>query len=453
MPTARHMPMDDFRDICFVIMPFGVKEVWLQGRKYNVDFDQIYERLFKPAISSVQLPAKEGGGHLRPVRADQEFHSGLIDLEMFHYLEYSRFALADITGLNANVFYELGARHRARESGTAIFRHCDAAIPFDINQVKAFPYTVDPDDRLESSRGIVAKVLTDSLARNAWDSPIRRALQLQRAEPAEVEDVLLAAENATREAEFEEAHKCWIRASELDTRNPLPDLRASDYPKKHGDWDLTIRLLRQCLNKEDALDGVLNGSTYAEAYRELGIAENRRDRATYPRAGEESLRKAIHFNPEDFDAWASLGGVLRRANDETGALEAYEESVRVSRGHPYPLLMALKLRAKTTGRWSLDAKTNAEVGEAKGFRLAQVTHDPPIDPPWSHFDLAECLLYLGHGHDALEYAREGLRSCTAAWMPETFLSALEMLPDSGGLDGLNEIKSAVRERYAELGGS
>jgi hypothetical protein len=45
---------------------------------------------------------------------------------MFEYLEYSRFAVADISGLNANVFYELGARHRARESATAIFHQTGA---------------------------------------------------------------------------------------------------------------------------------------------------------------------------------------------------------------------------------------------------------------------------------------------------------------------------------------
>jgi hypothetical protein len=31
-------------------------------------------------------------------------------------------------------------RHRTRQAGTAIFRKTAAKIPFDINQVKAFPY-------------------------------------------------------------------------------------------------------------------------------------------------------------------------------------------------------------------------------------------------------------------------------------------------------------------------
>jgi hypothetical protein len=45
----------------------------------------------------------------------RSFLQANIKLEMFQYLEYSRFALADISGLNFDVAYELGALHRARE--------------------------------------------------------------------------------------------------------------------------------------------------------------------------------------------------------------------------------------------------------------------------------------------------------------------------------------------------
>src|ERR1700682_2345766 len=106
--------MPEYQKFCFVIMPFGKKPV--NGK--IVDFDSIYAQVFEPAIRGVNLPE---GGSLECRRTDKDFFSGSIDLEMFQYLEYSRFALADTSGLNANVFYELGARHRARASGTAIF--------------------------------------------------------------------------------------------------------------------------------------------------------------------------------------------------------------------------------------------------------------------------------------------------------------------------------------------
>jgi hypothetical protein len=105
--------MDDYSRVCFAVMPFGKKPVQDQV----IDFDWIYDKVFVPAISAVPLPE---GGFLEPRRTDKDFVTGEITVEMFRYIEYSRMVIADITGLNANVFYELGVRHRARQSGTAI---------------------------------------------------------------------------------------------------------------------------------------------------------------------------------------------------------------------------------------------------------------------------------------------------------------------------------------------
>ncbi len=460
MPDAQSPPIDAYRDICFVIMPFGTKTVGSGDAAREIDFDVIYDVLFKPAIEAVPLPRTEGGGHLRAVRTDRDFYSGDISQEMFQYLEYARFALADITGLNANVFYELGARHRAHESGTAIFRQGEALPPFDIAQIKAFPYTVDPLSQLEKSKQLVSKVLTDSLATNAWDSPIRRALSLQmsaseKAEEAgqeSIEDVLEQAENALRREDLKSAHELWIRASELDPSNPIHDLKASDYPKRQGDWDTVIALMHAALAKEAKLDGdgEHEDSTYSDAYRELGIAQNKKDLKSFPRAGEESLQRAVKLAPGDFDAWASLGGILRKAGAYEEALVAYDKAVEVSRGHPYPLLQQLKIRAKLRGEWTLDAKATLALGEAKGFRFAQVSNNPPIDVPWSFFDLAEISLYLGKKDEALEIARRGLKLCDAEWMPTTFRTALEMLPETEALPGLEELKAAAAARAEEL---
>lgn len=451
MPEHHDKSMSEFRDVCFVIMPFGVKPIGIGDDARDVDFDAIYATLFEPAIAAVQLPDSEGGGHLRPVRTDKEFHSGHISQDMFEYIEYSRFALADISAINANVFYELGARHRAHESGTAIFRQGEAAIPFDINQIKAFPYTVEPLENLATSRKLVTEVLTRSLERNAWDSPIMLALRAQKEAPRELQDVLIEAENALRDGEFERAYKCWLQAAEMDPGNPLHDLKASAYPKSKGDWGTVIGLLHAALAKEAAIDQQSAESTYSDAYRELGIAQNKKDKAIFPRAGEESLRRAVYLAPDDFDAWASLGGILRRADDDAGALAAYEQAVEVSKGHPYPLLMALKLRAKLAGEWTVDLKTAAMIGEAKGFRSAQVGNDPPIDVPWSFFDLAEIQMYLGQADEARAVAGKGFELSTADWMPGTFLSALEMLPESDALPGLDALKDAARKRKEELG--
>jgi len=44
----------DYNKICFAIMPFGKKPV---GER-EVDFDQIYDEIFEPAINAVPLPER-----------------------------------------------------------------------------------------------------------------------------------------------------------------------------------------------------------------------------------------------------------------------------------------------------------------------------------------------------------------------------------------------------------
>jgi hypothetical protein len=70
------------------------------GRR-TIDFDSIYTTIFSPAIESAVLP---DGGKIKGRHTDKDFFTGDITTEMFRYLEYSRFVLCDITGLNPNVF-------------------------------------------------------------------------------------------------------------------------------------------------------------------------------------------------------------------------------------------------------------------------------------------------------------------------------------------------------------
>src|SRR4030095_2991866 len=100
-----------FRRRVFVVMPFGRKDVPKKPQidaspereksrdLLKVDFDAVYEKLFKPALEAAGL---------QPFRADDEAAAGDILKDMFAELVTADFVLADISILNANVFYELG---------------------------------------------------------------------------------------------------------------------------------------------------------------------------------------------------------------------------------------------------------------------------------------------------------------------------------------------------------
>jgi tetratricopeptide (TPR) repeat protein len=117
--------------LCFVLMPFGRK---MDAAGRVTDFDSIYQKVIAPAVV-------EAG--LEPVRADEEKIGGTIHKPMFERLMLCHYAVADITGANPNVFYELGIRHALRPRSTVILFREGTVLPFDIVLVRGIAYKAD----------------------------------------------------------------------------------------------------------------------------------------------------------------------------------------------------------------------------------------------------------------------------------------------------------------------
>jgi len=139
------------------------------------------------------------------------------------------------------------------------------------------------------------------------------------------------------------------------------------------------------------------------------------------------------LSPTDFDALASLGGILKREQRYAESLELYGRSVEASGGNPYPLLNALKLEARVAGRLQLDETKRLHLERAERRLSLQVADSPPHDAPWSFFDLAEIRLYLGQRDQFRSLIEEGTHWCTAAWQATTCWESLQLLVD-GGVD-------------------
>ncbi len=428
----------DYAKICFVVMPFGKKPV---GDK-QVDFDLIYDNIFVPAVSGVHLPE---GGVLAPRRTDKDFFSSDISIEMFRYLEYSRFVVADISGLNANVFYELGARHRARESGTAIFRQAGSPLPFDINKIKAFPYEYEPEVNAKQSRDLIRQVLSESLANNLIDSPVRAALQVQEQSRGRAEMLLLAAENAVRNNDRATAMLRYREALKQSFDNPLIRLNLGLLLKEEGRWADAL---------EQFASAITYATSYSDAFRERGIAENKlyhlaTDRTGLPN-GEQSLKKAIELNPEDFDAWSSLAGIQKRAGELEASLKSYAHATVISRGHSYPLLNELTLEANLLGHLQVSPKRDHYLTQAERSLKAQVSGPQPYNPPWSFFDLAQLHLFRGEEHEFINVLQKGLQFATATWMPKTYAETLALLPKGFHEDSVQQGIRLLTDRAETL---
>jgi tetratricopeptide (TPR) repeat protein len=436
----------NYTTMCFVIMPFGKKsvgqrklfEVLPWGQRF-ADFDAIYCNIFEPAIKETPLPE---GGYLVPYRTDMNPAASVIDVEMFRGIAYARMVLSDITGQNANVFYELGVRHHSNQTGTTIFRQTDSPIPFDISHIKAIPYEYFPAENIERARATVKRVLTESLKQNLITSPVQIAIRNQSQMPDAAQNAMKAAEEAIRRLDPEAAIAEYKNALTAAPGDALLHFKLGLLHKYKGRW---------LEASEQFKAAILISPDYAEAHRELGIAQNKllkHDSPPGTPTGEAALLRAIELNARDFDSHASLGGVLKRAGRLAESLREYEIAAELSESHPYPLLNALKVRAVKDGQIHLDEATNFRLARAERFRRSQASNSPPIDSPWCYFDLAEIRLYQGSMDDFLKLIDEGnLANGTRSWQSETFRKSLEPLLAAGyqppGLvEGIERLKKA-----------
>src|SRR5258708_2631422 len=114
----------------FIIMPFGRKKA---ADGTEIDFDQIYAQLLKPAVEAADL---------WPHRADAEQRGGSIHADMFQELLLADFVVADLTLDNANVWYEIGVRHALRSSGAVLTYALRDRLPFDLAGQRMKRYTL-----------------------------------------------------------------------------------------------------------------------------------------------------------------------------------------------------------------------------------------------------------------------------------------------------------------------
>jgi hypothetical protein len=161
---------------CFVIIGFGKKTSYANGKLRVLDLDETYTLLIKPVFDSLGIPC---------YRAIDKNLSGSIDKLMLQEIKNADIVLTDISTLNANVMWELGVRHALKPRHTIMICEKEqiSNIPFDINHFVVHQYTHSeegiPYRDVERFKTYLTEIIKGVLNQNPKinDSPVFTFLQ------------------------------------------------------------------------------------------------------------------------------------------------------------------------------------------------------------------------------------------------------------------------------------
>lgn len=130
------------RGSCFVISPFGG---W---------FDTYYEDIYKPAVEAAGMSA---------CRADDLYRPSSIVNDIWSFVTGARVLIADLTGKNPNVLYELGLAHAIGKPVILLTQDIND-VPFDLRALRVLEYDVNDPSWSASLREKIATAIGEVLA-------------------------------------------------------------------------------------------------------------------------------------------------------------------------------------------------------------------------------------------------------------------------------------------------
>jgi len=162
MPTQKKK---ENKKICFVIAPIGEADSDIRKRS-----DQVFKHIIAPAVESLGFD---------PIRADQISEPGIITSQVIQYVVNSPLVVADLSGRNPNVFYELAIRHAIKKPLVQLIKKGEH-IPFDVAGTRTIQFDIhDLDSVDEAKNELVNQIKSIESGKTEIDTPISVALDLK----------------------------------------------------------------------------------------------------------------------------------------------------------------------------------------------------------------------------------------------------------------------------------
>lgn len=158
--------MSTDKKVCFVISPIGSEGSDIRRRS-----DQILKHIITPAV---------GACGFEPIRADQISEPGLITTQVIQHIIEDPLVVADLTGSNPNVFYELAIRHAIRKPLVQIIEK-EEKIPFDVAGMRTVPVDHRDLDSVEDAKQEIERQVKAVIKKkpDEIESPISVSVELQ----------------------------------------------------------------------------------------------------------------------------------------------------------------------------------------------------------------------------------------------------------------------------------
>lgn len=135
--TKRSIPSSapDVTRRCFIISPIGEPDSVIRE-----EADAVLRYIIGPALERI---AADGGPVITPIRSDQIGTPGRIEEQMLEAILTYDLCIADLSGLNPNVLYELAI---AQCAGRPVVLMCRAGekLPFDVKDYRTIVYDLKP---------------------------------------------------------------------------------------------------------------------------------------------------------------------------------------------------------------------------------------------------------------------------------------------------------------------
>ena len=133
-----------FMKKCFLVSPIGDA-----GTDIRKNADQLYQHIIKPVCEKCGFIAQ---------RVDEFNTSESITQEILDALNDYELVIADLTGHNPNVFFEIGYRTKSQKPIIHLKRK-DEIIPFDVSAIRTFEYDLTDLDMVTATKDRLEQVI------------------------------------------------------------------------------------------------------------------------------------------------------------------------------------------------------------------------------------------------------------------------------------------------------